>query len=356
MNHVNMRLLGGHVPYTRGLPAWLVMALVWRGQQGVQIFFAVSGFLITLTSIRRWGSLGRVRAGQFYWIRLARIAPLLLALLAVLSVLHGAGAKDFVVAAEEGGLPGALTAALTLRIGWLEATRGYLPGNWDILWSLSVEEMFYLAFPLACWWLRGRWLVAVLGLLVIAGPFGRTVLTHGNPVWQEYSYLGGMDAIAMGCLAAMMASRWQFGRTARRAMLGAGVALLTVCLLAGVWLYRVGAERHGLGMTLVAFATCLIMVPAAQSGWRAPRVFLPVLNAGRRSYEIYLTHMFVVYACFDFFVSRGKPLAGVLVLFAGTIVLAAAGGELVGRLFSEPANRWLRMRPWFRSGTPVEVG
>ena len=55
MNHVNMRLLFAHVPYTRGLPSQLVDSLVWNGQFGVQIFFAVSGYLITSTSLRRWG-------------------------------------------------------------------------------------------------------------------------------------------------------------------------------------------------------------------------------------------------------------------------------------------------------------
>jgi len=55
MNHVNMRLLGAKIPYTKGLPDQLVYSLVWNGQFGVQIFFVVSGFLITSTSIRRWG-------------------------------------------------------------------------------------------------------------------------------------------------------------------------------------------------------------------------------------------------------------------------------------------------------------
>src|SRR5271168_97232 len=72
MNHVNMRLRGAHVPYTRGMPEQLVDSLVWNGQQGVQIFFAVSGFLITSTVLRRWGSLGRVNIREFYQLRLAR--------------------------------------------------------------------------------------------------------------------------------------------------------------------------------------------------------------------------------------------------------------------------------------------
>ncbi len=46
MNHVNMRLLGAKVPYTKGLPVQLIDTLVWNGQFGVQMFFVISGFLI----------------------------------------------------------------------------------------------------------------------------------------------------------------------------------------------------------------------------------------------------------------------------------------------------------------------
>src|SRR5277367_3222830 len=81
VNHVNMRLFFAHVPYTRGLPNQLVSSLVWNGQRGVQIFFAVSGFLITSTALRRWGSLSAVSIVDFYRQRFARIAPLLLLLL-----------------------------------------------------------------------------------------------------------------------------------------------------------------------------------------------------------------------------------------------------------------------------------
>ena len=56
MNHVNMRLFIAHVPYTRGIPEQLAASLVWNGQHGVQMFFAVSGFLITSTTLRRWGA------------------------------------------------------------------------------------------------------------------------------------------------------------------------------------------------------------------------------------------------------------------------------------------------------------
>ena len=220
MNHVNMRLLGAKVPYTRGLPAQLVYSLVWNGQFGVQIFFVVSGFLITSTTLRRWGRPSHVSARDFYLLRIARIVPLLLLLLAVLSLLHAAHLKDFIVPAKTGGLGRALLAALTFHVNVLEARRGYLPGNWDILWSLSVEEMFYLFFPLLCLLLRrGRLLVAVLVAFVVLGPFGRTAFAHGNEVWQEYSYLGGMDAIALGSLTALFVAR---RRLSRRVLLTLG--------------------------------------------------------------------------------------------------------------------------------------
>jgi peptidoglycan/LPS O-acetylase OafA/YrhL len=88
LNHVHTRLWLADVPYTESLPRQLVSALVWNGQRGVQIFFVVSGFLITSTSLRRWGSLSKVGVRDFYGLRFARIAPLLFLLLAVLSGLH----------------------------------------------------------------------------------------------------------------------------------------------------------------------------------------------------------------------------------------------------------------------------
>jgi peptidoglycan/LPS O-acetylase OafA/YrhL len=78
MNHVNMRLYLAKVPYTIGIPDALVSALMWNGQYGVQIFFSISGFLITLSAFQRWGSLSNIVLCDFYLLRFARIAPLLL--------------------------------------------------------------------------------------------------------------------------------------------------------------------------------------------------------------------------------------------------------------------------------------
>ena len=119
MNHVNMRLRIGRIPYTQGLPEHLVNALFWNGEEGVRIFFAISGFLITAMTLRRWGNLAQVDARRFYLLRFARIAPLLLLLLGVLSALHLAGLSDFTVKPKTGRLGRALLAALTFHVNLL---------------------------------------------------------------------------------------------------------------------------------------------------------------------------------------------------------------------------------------------
>jgi peptidoglycan/LPS O-acetylase OafA/YrhL len=345
MNHVNMRLLGAKVPYLQRLPLQLIYSLVWNGQFGVQMFFVVSGFLITSTTLRRWGSLPAISVPDFYRLRFARIAPLMFLLLALLSGLHLAHVKDFVVSAKTGGLGRALFAALTFHINLLEARHGYLPGGWDILWSLSVEEMFYLFFPLVCRLFgRGKLLIALLLGFVVLGPFGRTVLAHGNGVWKEYSYLGGMDAIALGCLTALVVSRIRFSRLQLWLLGSSGAILLIFSLCFSIRAYIWGLGRNGLNMTVLALGTCMLVAVAAQTQWRSPRVLSPLLKLGQRSYEVYLTHIFVVFTLFDLFVKTGKPMRGVPALFITVIVIAGLLGEAVARFLSDPMNQLLRRR------------
>ena len=343
MNHVNMRLVLAKMPYSAGLPRQLVKSMFWNGQYGVQMFFAVSGFLITSITLRRWGSLKQVSLGGFYRLRFARIAPLLVLLLSVLSVLHLANVHNFVVPAKTGGLGRALLAALTFHVNLLEARRGYLPGNWDILWSLSVEEMFYLFFPLLCRLLgQGKLLVSVLIAFVVAGPFGRTILAHGNETWREYSYLGSMDAIALGCITALIVSRVRLSRPVLRGVGAAGAAIVVFILGFSLQAYRWGLDRSGLDMTILAVGTCMFIAASAQAQLKFPRLLAPLLKIGEYSYEIYLTHMFVVFILFDLFVSAGKPMGLVIVLFLAVTALSGVLGSAVASLYSEPMNRLLR--------------
>jgi peptidoglycan/LPS O-acetylase OafA/YrhL len=343
MNHVNMRLLGAKVPYTQGMPPQLVSTLVWNGQFGVQMFFAVSGFLITSTTLRRWGSLAQVNVKEFYQLRFARIGPLLLLLLVVLSGLHLAGVTGFLVSAKTGGLARALMAALTFHVNLLEARQGYLPASWDILWSLSVEEMFYLFFPLICRLMRReRFLAVLLFCFVIAGPFARAKAFNPNPVWREYSYLGGMDAIALGCLTALLLEHVVLSRRIVWTAALCGAALLLFSLGFSIQAYVWGLGRNGLNMTVLAVGVCCVIAWAAQTRWHSWKILRPLRMLGQRSYEVYLTHIFVVLGVFDLFVARGKPMAAVWPMFAAVVVLAGLAGELVARGYSEPMNHWLR--------------
>jgi peptidoglycan/LPS O-acetylase OafA/YrhL len=353
MNHVNMRLFLDKFAYWQAMPDGLRRALVWNGQNGVQIFFVISGFLITSTSLRRWGTLSAIRVRDFYRLRFARIAPLLLLLLCVLCILHFAGTPGFVVSQETGGLGRALFAALTFHINLLEAQRGYLPGSWDILWSLSVEEMFYLFFPLICRWAgREKLLLIILAVFVALGPIARTLLTHGNETWKEVSYLGGMDAIALGCLTALVLAKLRSApRVAPRASLP--LALAGICALVFILGFTADDDvlaRLGLDMTVLAVGTCLIIAATAQSARKGAErpmrkgiaVLEPLRWLGRRSYEVYLTHMFVVMGFFYVFVAGGRPGAAVTPLFIAVIAFSAILGEMVARYFSDPLNRMLR--------------
>jgi peptidoglycan/LPS O-acetylase OafA/YrhL len=324
MNHVNMRLFLAKIPYFEAIAGQLRDALVWNGQNGVQIFFAISGFLITSTTLSRWGAPSSIRVRDFYLLRFARIAPLLLALLLTLSILHLMGLAGFVVADGTGGLGRALLAALTFHINLLEAQRGYLPPAWDILWSLSVEETFYLCFPLICRWFgKGQWLIIILAIVAALGPIARTVLAHGNEIWKEVSYLGGMDAIALGCLTALILPTLKLNSHA------------LLCLTA------VGAGA-GVG-------TCWVIIGTAYPRRGALNALRPLRWLGRRSYEVYLTHMFVVMGLWHVYVAGGIPEAGVAVLFVAVILLSGLMGEIVARHFSEPMNRYLRTR-WGHDG------
>ena len=153
-----------------------------------------------------------------------------------------------------------------------------------------------------------------------------------------------MDAIALGCLAALIADRKRFPVRTLGAFAMAGTSLLIFCLGFSIESQRLGLDRIGLDMTIVAAGTCLIAVAAAQSGHVAPHFTAPLLLLGRRSYEIYLTHMFVVFALFQLFLDSGKPIGAVPALFLISILISGLLGETIARFYSEPLNQRLRGR------------
>jgi len=319
--------------------------LFWSGHYAVVTFFVISGFLITGLSLRRWGSLDAVDIGSFYRMRFARIAPCLLLLLLILSALHLAGASDFVIRAERASLGRALLAALTFHVNWLEGHHGYLPGGWDVLWSLSVEEAFYLLFPLAAVLLRSeRLFLLLLGLLVIIGPCYRGMLgdTEPLPLW-DYAYLSCTDAIAFGCIAALVAHQRLLGPRGLRLALTAGSLLSLLTLVLSSENAGPGLARFGLNLTALELGVALMVVAfgggvgnvAMARGTRWLRA------VGRCSYEIYLFHMLVVLGLIAIVrqlqVTRAFPLWYAAML-GGSILL----GQLVAKGYSEPLNRRIR--------------
>ncbi len=187
LHHIHLRFKLNKFGVGGLLPEPVARVLFWSGYFAVITFFVISGFLITSVSLRRWASLDRLSLRQFYWLRFARIVPCLALIVVVLSVLHLSHANGFVIPPERAFLGRAVLAALTFHVNWLEGDRGYLPGSWDVLWSLSVEEVFYLSFPVLCLLLRDvRWVLAPLLALIIIGPFNRTALAGRDP-WEAYA-------------------------------------------------------------------------------------------------------------------------------------------------------------------------
>jgi peptidoglycan/LPS O-acetylase OafA/YrhL len=97
-------------------------------------------------------------------------------------------------------------------------------------------------------------------------------------------------------------------------------------------------------MSLLALGTCLVIAASAQTKWKSPRVLAPLLHMGQYSYEIYLTHMFVVFALFDLFIRMGKRMSMVAPFFLSAIVFASILGAIVAHTYSEPMNRLIRKR------------
>ncbi len=340
VHHINIHMGANQSLLARALPRQVAATLFWNGANGVTVFFAISGFLITTMAIRRWGTLRQVRIADFYRLRFARIVPLLVALLVILSVLHLAHVSGFVIKAHT-GLPRALLAASTFHINWLESQRGYLPGNWDVLWSLSVEEVFYLFFPLICFLTRARApLIALLLAFVAIGPFART-LTH-NELWADYGYLSCMDAIALGCLAAMIAARMRMRPATLVSLQVIGAALVLLIMTARPLVRAMHIYQLGLDVTCLALGTCFLQIAIAQRNRAGGLASAPIRWFGRNSYEVYLAHMFIVTWGIQFFTAADARVIWTPFFYVGLLGLAGLLGALVARFYSEPLNRRLR--------------
>jgi peptidoglycan/LPS O-acetylase OafA/YrhL len=337
---------GFKMPLPASVPPTWVRAVLVNGNYGVSMFFVISGFLITSNVQRRYGSLAAVDMKNFYLLRLFRLGPLLLLMLAIITALWLTGLPQFDNMHDKQPMPGwfqwlAIFSVLTFWHNVLIET----VGNWfnyamNICWSLSVEEVFYLAFPLLIRFVRLRWLPFIALAFIVIGPIYR---------WQHradenyflYGYLACFDQIAIGCLAAILAMRTRgWSKTTRK--LGA-----MFCAMAVAIFYLRGFSGHeALGFTCLALAAAglLICVAGLSPGNLGARMMAPWSWIGAYSYELYLFHLIVLGSLsaiwprvtIDF--TMKLPL---MALFFGLSMLMAA---LAGRFFGTPLNRYLRQR------------
>lgn len=343
--------IGLRIPLKQGIlgsfiaKRWL-SALIYNGYEAVFIFFVISGFLITSNALSRWVKLSNIDIKAFYARRASRIVPCLLILVAVLSVLHLMGVERYVINRAGQSLPRAIVSALGLHLNWYEGRTGYLPGNWDVLWSLSIEEVFYLCFPLLCLGLRKQsLLVTALILLALSLPASRAALAS-NEIWQEKAYLPGMAGIAMGVLGALIAASVRPKKQITPAVLsviGALGILSVLCLEDVLW------NWIGNGAMLVLTSSAMMLVVAFH--WQATN-FKPweipgtgwLRSFGRLSYEVYLTHMFVVWPVIGAFKSGVIDAQWGFVWYLPGLALAWMLGWVVARFISIPCERILRRR------------
>lgn len=346
LHHIHLRFEFNDYDTDGWLPHALNQVLSWSGYQAVIAFFVISGFLITRLSISRWGPLGHIHIRDFYVLRVARIVPCLLLLLVILSALHLMGAPNFTIPPDRASLGRVLLAALTFHVNYLEGHHGYLPGGWDILWSLSIEETFYLLFPLICALLRSeRLLVAPLLALIIVGPISRTLLADRDP-WGDYAYFSCTDGIAFGCLAALACARLRIPAWVSRVALAAGAAGALFVLVMRQTIARIGLTDLGLHITVLELSVALMLVAfGAGMGNRAASLGTGWLRRiGHHSYETYLFHMIVVLGLMNLLL-RTRTTSHTLPAWVAAMLLLSLGlGELVARHYSEPLNRRLRSR------------
>lgn len=324
-----------------------VRAVARNGNYGVTMFFVVSGFLITLNARRRWGELGQVGARAFYSLRAARILPCLLLLLLVVDALALAGFRVFQNRPPEGGDAGPVPywlshlAALTSWMNVLVGRAGWFSYPLGVLWSLSVEEAFYLAFPLACLVLRTEArLAAFWAVFIVLGPAWRLAHQGEEAAWL-YAYLACFDGIAIGCCTALLAKRVT--------LQGRAAATLQIAVAAGLaflYLWRPIAQTNVLGVTSMAVGTAVLLLGAhgnsTGSVLERNRARAALGWLGRLSYELYLFHLVVLGGMRAAFPARVVVGDGKLLLLAAYLALSGALAALVSRYYAEPLNRGLR--------------
>jgi peptidoglycan/LPS O-acetylase OafA/YrhL/lysophospholipase L1-like esterase len=349
-----------YLPGLDGLRALAVLAVIafheqfgWAqgGLLGVGVFFTLSGFLITSLLIGQWAQRGRIKLGDFWLKRARRLLPALFVMLAVVAA--------WVTLADRSrlaSLRGAVGAAAAYFSNWylIAKNQSYFarfapPAPLDHLWSLAVEEQFYLIWPLLLILgglvvrKRGaaavRWLALPTLALTVASAYA--MARFYQPGMDPTRIYEGTDTRAFGLLiGALLALLWpaaslRSGQPARAAL--AGRVLLDAAGFAGLagiflMIWRVGeyspfAYRGGL--VLLSVATVAVVAAAVYPetltgkalGWG------PLRWIGARSYGIYLWHFPVIVLTSP--ANSREDLRRAVLQIAATVGLAALSWKYV---------------------------
>ncbi len=189
-------VLVGHMSGTRGGPR-VDLGIGDYSHLGVVVFFVISGFLITRLMMRERAKNGQVSLKRFYARRTLRLFPASYAYIAVVCLLALVGVVH-----------------LHARDIWCAVTYtvNFLPGRAKAighLWSLSIEEQFYLIWPCTFVLLgprRAGWIATGAILLGPVARFGAWLFLRGTPLYDIPMFPMVADSIAMGCLLASMRS------------------------------------------------------------------------------------------------------------------------------------------------------
>jgi peptidoglycan/LPS O-acetylase OafA/YrhL len=306
----------GYRPALDGVRAIAISAVVsmhafgWPGEGalGVDLFFVLSGFLITTLLLEEQQSRGRISLVGFYWRRARRLLPALFAMLAVYL------AATVVVLAVRGELDafGGRLLAVAATLGYVgnvfRLDGHHVPASLSHLWSLAQEEQFYVLWPLALILLRSRpALLARLLVVAIAGVMverAALMSTHGF----ERVYLGPdahSEPILIGCLFAVW---FVEGRRPSTAVRGRVAAVSLAAIVATMTLLKPATKALSVSaagwlygtplLTLFAFACGFLIFDGALEGSRVGRALSvkPLGFLGRISYALYLWHVPVLVA------------------------------------------------------------
>lgn len=261
--------------------------LSMAGSYGVDIFFLLSAYLIATLLIRERDRSGTINIRAFYARRILRIWPLYFAFLAVTLILSRFTPVQF---------PDSAIIPMMLFYGnfWIMFNGFISPAG--ILWSVSVEEQFYLLSPVAMRFLSLRGLMVFSVILILAAIVARFVLAASATVKPDalwYCTLTRLDPIAIGILICVVLR----GRAPAIPTIGRVALLLTgaLCLYAAaIWFHGADKDLSLLDSTLAYPVADVGAVAIFLSFLGAGIAWSPAIYLGQISYGLYVYHLFVL--------------------------------------------------------------